>query len=475
VMATREYEPVIGIETHVQLSTRTKMFCGCSLSFGDEPNTHTCPICLGHPGTLPVTNAEAVHFALMIAMAFDCEIAPRSIFHRKNYFYPDLPKGYQISQYDFPLARNGRLGEVRIHRVHLEEDAAKLVHAGATGRIHGAETSIVDFNRGGTPLVEIVTEPDLRSPGEAADFGRLLQATLRRTGVSDVNMEEGSLRVDANVSLRPAGEATLGTKTELKNMNSFRFLERGIAAEIARQEQLLREGGEVEQETLHFDPQSGALSALRSKEEAHDYRYFPEPDLVPIAPTEAMLERARSALPELPAQRAERLERDLELPPVTARLLAFQSELGDFYEAALSGDGTDPRVLANWTTNELRARLGDTDPAATKLEPTAFARLVEMVAAKEVSASAGKEVLDVLVSEGGDPVAVVESRGLGRAGEDELEAIVDRAIAENESAVEKIREGKMQAIGAIVGAVMRETKGRADGGEVQRMIRERIG
>jgi aspartyl-tRNA(Asn)/glutamyl-tRNA(Gln) amidotransferase subunit B len=408
-------------------------------------------------------------------MAFDCEIAPRSIFHRKNYFYPDLPKGYQISQYDLPLARNGRLGEVRIHRVHLEEDAAKLVHAGATGRIHGAETSVVDFNRGGTPLVEIVTEPDLRSPGEAADFGRLLQATLRRMGVSDVNMEEGSLRVDANVSLRPAGEATLGTKTELKNMNSFRFLERGIAAEIARQEQLLREGGEVEQETLHFDPQTGALSALRSKEEAHDYRYFPEPDLVPIAPTQAMLERAGSALPELPAQRAERLERDLELPPVTARMLAFQSELGDFYEAALSGDGTDPRVLANWTTNELRARLGDTDPAATKLEPTAFARLVEMVAAKEVSASAGKEVLDVLVSEGGDPAAVVESRGLGRAGEGELEAIVERAIAENESAVEKIREGKVQAIGAIVGAVMRETKGRADGGEVQRMIRERIG
>jgi aspartyl-tRNA(Asn)/glutamyl-tRNA(Gln) amidotransferase subunit B len=475
VMATREYEPVIGIETHVQLSTRTKMFCGCSLSFGDEPNTHTCPICLGHPGTLPVTNAEAVHFALMIAMAFECEIAPRSIFHRKNYFYPDLPKGYQISQYDLPLARNGRLGDVRIHRVHMEEDAAKLVHAGASGRIHGAETSIVDFNRGGTPLVEIVTEPDLRSPGEAADFGRLLQATLRRMGVSDVNMEEGSLRVDANVSLRPAGEATLGTKTELKNMNSFRFLERGIAAEIARQEQLLREGGEVEQETLHFDPQSGALSALRSKEEAHDYRYFPEPDLVPIAPTEAMLERARSALPELPAARAERLERDLLLPTDTAKLLAFRSELGDFFEAALSGDGTDPRTLANWTTNELTARIGDADPAGTRLDPTAFARLVEMVAAKEVSASAGKEVLDVLVAEGGDPAAVVESRGLGRAGQDELEAIVDRAIEDNQSAVEKIREGKLQAIGAIVGVVMRETQGRADGGEVQRMIRERIG
>jgi aspartyl-tRNA(Asn)/glutamyl-tRNA(Gln) amidotransferase subunit B len=475
VMATRQYEPVIGVETHVQLKTRTKMFCGCALSFGDEPNTHTCQICLGHPGTLPVTNAEAVHFALMIAMAFDCEIAPRSIFHRKNYFYPDLPKGYQISQYDLPLARNGRLGDVRIHRVHLEEDAAKLVHAGASGRIHGAETSIVDFNRGGTPLVEIVTEPDLRSPAEAADFGRLLQATLRRMGVSDVNMEEGSLRVDANVSIRPAGEATLGTKTELKNMNSFRFLERGIAAEIARQEDLLRDGVEVEQETLHFDPQSGGLTALRSKEEAHDYRYFPEPDLVPIAPTEAMLERARAALPELPAARAERLERDLELPADTAKLLAFRSELGDFYEAALTGDGTDPRTLANWATNELTARIGDADPAGTRLEPAAFARLVEMVAAKEVSASAGKEVLDVLVTEGGDPAAVVESKGLGRAGGDELEAIVDKAIAENQSAVEKVREGKAQAIGAIVGAVMRETKGRADGGEVQRMIRERIG
>jgi aspartyl-tRNA(Asn)/glutamyl-tRNA(Gln) amidotransferase subunit B len=475
MMATREYEPVIGIETHVQLKTRTKMFCGCELSFGDEPNTHTCQICLGHPGTLPVTNAEAVHFALMIAMALDCEIAPRSIFHRKNYFYPDLPKGYQISQYDLPLARNGRLGDIRIHRVHMEEDAAKLVHAGASGRIHGAETSIVDFNRGGTPLVEIVTEPDLRSPVEAADFGRLLQATLRRMGVSDVNMEEGSLRVDANVSIRPAGEATLGTKTELKNMNSFRFLERGIAAEIARQEELLRDGSEVEQETLHFDPQSGSLSSLRSKEEAHDYRYFPEPDLVPIAPTEAMLERARAALPELPAARAERLERELELPADTAKLLAFRSELGDFYEAALSGDGSDPRTLANWTTNELTARIGDADPARTRLEPAAFARLVEMVAAKEVSASAGKEVLDVLVTEGGDPAAVVASKGLGRAGADELEAIVDKAIAENQSAVEKVRRGKVQAIGAIVGAVMRETKGRADGGEVQRMIRERLG
>jgi aspartyl-tRNA(Asn)/glutamyl-tRNA(Gln) amidotransferase subunit B len=473
---TRAYEPVIGIEIHVQLKTRTKMFCGCELSFGEETNTHTCPVCLGHPGTLPVTNAEAVHYALMIAMAFDCEIAPRSIFHRKNYFYPDLPKGYQISQYDLPLATGGRLGDVRIHRVHMEEDAAKLVHAGASGRIHGAQTSVVDFNRGGTPLVEIVTEPDLRAPAEAADFGRLLQATLRRMGVSDVNMEEGSLRVDANVSIRPAGEANLGTKTELKNMNSFRFLERGIAAEIARQEAVVRAGGEVEQETLHYDPRADALSSLRSKEEAHDYRYFPEPDLVPIAPTEAMLERARAALPELPAARAERFEHELELPADMARLLAFRSELGDFFEEALSASGNgESRALANWTTNELAAKLGDDDPAATRLEPGALARLVEMVGAKQVSASAAKEVLDVLVAEGGDPAAVIEARGLGAADSSEIEAIVDQAIADNPDAVEKYQAGKQQAIGAIVGAVMRETKGRADGGEVQRLIRERIG
>ncbi|HZB07061.1 MAG TPA: Asp-tRNA(Asn)/Glu-tRNA(Gln) amidotransferase subunit GatB [Thermoleophilaceae bacterium] len=471
---SRIYEPVIGVEIHVQLKTRTKMFCGCALSFGDEPNTHVCPICLGHPGTLPATNAEAVHFALMIAMAFECEIAPRSIFHRKNYFYPDLPKGYQISQYDIPLATAGRLGDVRIHRVHMEEDAAKLTHTGSSGRIHGAEASVVDFNRGGTPLVEIVTEPDLRSASEAADFGRLLQATLRRMGVSDVNMEEGSLRMDANVSIRPTGTATLGTKTELKNMNSFRFLERGIDAEIRRQEEILRKGGEVDQETLHYDPQSGNLSTLRSKEEAHDYRYFPEPDLVPVAPTEEMLGRARSALPELPAARAERLERDLELPAETARLLAFRSEWGDFFESAVDSRRELAHNVANWTTNELTSRLGDRELADTRLEPAAFAQLVELVAEKKISAGAGREVLDVLIEEGGDPAAVVEAKGLGRAESGELEGIVDRAIAENPDAVEKIRAGKGQAIGAIVGAVMRETKGRADGGEVQRMISERI-
>jgi aspartyl-tRNA(Asn)/glutamyl-tRNA(Gln) amidotransferase subunit B len=474
-VAERAYEPVIGLEIHVQLSTRTKMFCGCALSFGEEPNTRTCPVCLGLPGSLPVVNAEAIHYGLMIGMALGCEPAPRSIFHRKNYFYPDLPKGYQVSQYDIPLARDGRLGDIRIHRVHLEEDAAKLVHAGASGRIHSAEASVVDFNRGGTPLVEIVTEPDVRSAAQAAEWLRLLRVTLRQLGVSDVNMDEGSLRCDANVSIRPAGEATLGVKTELKNMNSFRFLERGVDAEIARQEELLRAGEPVVQETLHYDPRSGAISSLRSKEEAHDYRYFPEPDLVPVAPTEEMLERARNALPELPAQRAERFESEHSLPASAARLLAFRTELGDFFEATVAADGdADPRAIANWVTGELLAHLGEADPGESNVEPAAFARLVAMVANGKVAGSAAKDVLAAMVENGGDPAEIVEERGLGKAEEGELAAIVERAMADQPDAVEKIRAGNDKAVGAIMGPVMRETKGRADGAEVQRLIRERL-
>jgi aspartyl-tRNA(Asn)/glutamyl-tRNA(Gln) amidotransferase subunit B len=471
------YEPVIGLEIHVQLKTRTKMFCGCELSFGEDPNTRTCPVCLGLPGTLPVVNAEAIHYGLMIGMALGCELAPRSIFHRKNYFYPDLPKGYQVSQYDIPLASDGRLGDVRIHRVHLEEDAAKLIHVGASGRIHSAEASDVDFNRGGTPLAEIVSEPDIRSAAEAAEWLRLLRVTLRQLGVSDVNMEEGSLRCDANVSLRPAGATELGVKTELKNMNSFRFIERGVEAEIARQEAILRDGGRIEQETLHYDVRSGAISSLRSKEEAHDYRYFPEPDLVPIAPTDAMIERARAAIPELPAARAERLERDHGVSADQAKLLAFRPDVGDFYERAVAaaGDGGDARAIANWTCNDLMAALGDGQELAdARVTPDALAALVGMVGAKEVAGSAAREVLVKLVAEGGDPAAIVADAGLGRTDDSELAAIVDRAMADQADAVEKVRAGNDKAIGAIMGAVMRETKGRADGGEVQRLIRERL-
>jgi aspartyl-tRNA(Asn)/glutamyl-tRNA(Gln) amidotransferase subunit B len=473
-----EYEPVIGLEIHVQLDTRTKMFCGCELSFGALPNTRTCPVCLGLPGALPVVNQRAIEFGLMIGLALDCELAERSLFHRKNYFYPDLPKGYQISQYDIPLCRGGRLGDVRIHRVHLEEDAAKLNHLGASGRIHGADRSWVDFNRGGTPLVEIVTEPDVHSPEQAREWLTLLRATLRRLGVSDVDMSQGSLRCDANVSVRPTGSTTLGTKTELKNMNSFAFLERGIRAEIERQKGLLGAGDEVVQETLHFDPVSDTLTALRSKEEAHDYRYFPEPDLVPVVPSEEMVAAAREAIPELPAHRAERFERELGLNAKRARNLAFRAELGDYFEAAVAaGNGEAGAVqVANWL-EQLVERIGPAvDPAESKVSPESLATLVAMVSAKQVSRDAGREVLTRLVTDGGDPQTIVERENLGAlSGEDDgLADIVARAIASDPAAAQEVRDGNMKAIGPLVGFVMRETKGRADGGEVTRLIREQL-
>ena len=505
-MSALEYEPVIGLEIHIQLATATKMFCGCALSFGEPPNTRTCPVCLGLPGSLPVANARAVHFGLVIGLALGSELAPRSIFHRKNYFYPDLPKGYQISQYDLPLCLGGRLGDVRIHRVHLEEDAAKLVHVGASGRIHGSDASIVDFNRGGTPLAEIVTEPDLRSAQDAGEWLRLLRTTMRVLGVSDVNMEEGSLRCDANISLRPVGSEQLGVKTELKNMNSFRFIERGIRAELARQEAILRGGGRVQQETLHFDPASERVTSLRSKEEAHDYRYFPEPDLVPVAIDAAMLDAARAALPELPAARAERFERELGLSADSAHLLAFRTELGDYFEAALCVE-VDPappaQALANWISGDLLARLGGgqvggnpvadmdgesgggavvtgeatgADPLSSQVQPQALAVLVGLVAAKRISVGAGRQVLDRLVAEGGDPAAIVEAEGLAAIdGGDELAAIVAKALAAHPEAAENVRAGNAKAIGPIVGHVMRETKGRADGGAVTRLVHEQLG
>jgi aspartyl-tRNA(Asn)/glutamyl-tRNA(Gln) amidotransferase subunit B len=499
--ASIRYEPVIGLEIHVQLSTRTKMFCGCELSFGDPPNVHTCPVCLGLPGSLPRLNQRAVQFGLLIGLALGCDIAERSLFHRKNYFYPDLPKGYQISQYDVPLCSGGQLGDVRIHRVHLEEDAAKLIHVGESGRIHGSDRSIVDFNRGGTPLVEIVTEPDLRSPEHAREWLTLLRATLRQLGVSDVNMAEGSLRCDANVSVRPAGSVELGTKTELKNMNSFSYLERGVRAEIERQIRLLEAGEQVVQETLHFDPASGRITPLRSKEEAHDYRYFPEPDLVPLVATEEMLAVAAGELPELPAARAQRFERDLGLTPARARELAFRGELGDYFEQALAaaahsdgrvgtpgsangvehGSATSDRAaaveFANWIPLLVERIGSDHDPAQSRVSPESFATLVAMVRANEVSRDAARQVLTRLVEDGGDPRRIVESEGLEalRGGDDgELMAIVDRAIASDPDAADEVRAGNLKAIGPLVGYVMRETKGRAKGDEVTRLIRAGI-
>jgi aspartyl-tRNA(Asn)/glutamyl-tRNA(Gln) amidotransferase subunit B len=474
-----ELEAVIGLEIHVQLATRTKMFCGCELSFGDAPNTHTCPVCLAHPGVLPVPNEQAILYALQIAAALECEVAPRSIFHRKNYFYPDSPKAYQISQFDIPLASNGQLGDIRIHRAHLEEDAAKMIHVGESGRIHGSGASLVDFNRGGTPLVEIVTEPDLRGAAEAAGWARLLRETVRQLGVSDVNMEEGSLRVDANVSVRPADSEQLGTKTELKNMNSFRFLQRGVEAELARQRELIAAGGTVTQETLHFDPVSGSLTSLRSKEESHDYRYFPEPDLVPLVPTEAMLRDAREALPELPAARIERYE-SLGLAGDVAAALAGDPETAAYFERTSdAASPIEPKVVANWVTGELAAALrqGDEEIAAadSKVEPESLAALVALVQEKQISHGNGKTVLAAMVAEGGDPAAIVEREGLAQISDSgELEAIVAAAVEANPRAAEQIRDGNAKAIGAIVGAVMRETKGRADGGEVNRLIKEQL-
>jgi aspartyl-tRNA(Asn)/glutamyl-tRNA(Gln) amidotransferase subunit B len=479
------WEPVIGLEIHAQLSTRTKMFCGCELSFGDPPNTHTCPVCLAHPGALPVANRQALRLAVLAGVALGCEVPPGSEFHRKNYFYPDLSKAYQISQYDEPLCVDGRFDvlledgrelTVGITRAHLEEDAAKLVHVGTGGRRAGAEASGVDFNRGGTPLLEIVTEPDLRSAADAGAFLRQLRQTLRRLGVSDCNMEEGSLRADANVSLRPAGSEALGTKAELKNMNSFRFLERGIEAEIARQAALLDAGGRVVQETLHFDPDTGEIHSLRSKEEAHDYRYFPEPDLVPMSPDPAWVEELRRGLPELPVARRRRWSAELGLTYEDAEVLSETAELGDYFEAAAAR--ADPKAAANWIRGELRAQLRDAgqEPWESRVTPELLAELIGLREDKTLSEPAAKEVLAEMVRSGAAPTAVVEERGLGQISDDgELTALVERLLAENPAQAEQLRGGKDKLVGYFVGQAMKATGGRADPARVGELVRERAG
>ena len=474
------YEAVIGLEIHVQLQTQTKMFCGCALSFGDEPNVHTCPVCLAHPGSLPTVNERAVDYALQIGMALECELAPRSIFHRKNYFYPDNPKGVPDQPVRHPAGDDGPPGR-RSHPPRpprggrREDDPRRGSRAASTARRTPWWTSIEPGRRWSRSSPSRTSA----SAEEAREWAQLLRTTVRQLGVSDVNMEEGSLRVDANVSVRRAGESELGTKTELKNMNSFRFLERGIEAELDRQVGVVESGEEVAQETFHFDPRTGSLTPLRSKEYAHDYRYFPEPDLVPLAPTEEMLSAARDALPELPAKRRERYRDELGLPDESARQLAFDADLGEYFENALdAADGLEPRIVANWVTGELAAAQRHFGHKQD-VEPAHVAEVVRMVADKRISHASGREVLHTLSDPGSSvagPEEVVEGRQLEMESDaSALEAIVAAAIEAEPAAAEKVRAGNPKAVGPIVGAVMRETKGTADGGEVTRLIREQLG
>jgi aspartyl-tRNA(Asn)/glutamyl-tRNA(Gln) amidotransferase subunit B len=467
-----DWEPVIGLEIHVQLNTATKMFCACENRFGAEPNTLTCPLCLGHPGVLPVINQAAVEKAIQIGLALECEIAPVSQFHRKNYFYPDSPKAYQITQYDQPICGRGQLvvddGRIGITRAHLEEDAAKLVHAGGSGgRIAGSDFSLVDFNRCGTPLVEIVTEPDIRSPEQAVAFLALLKNTLQTVGVSDCDMEKGSLRCDANVSVRRVGEAAFGTKTELKNMNSFKFLGEGMAAEIDRQIALLEDGGTVRQETLHYDPADRSLHARRSKEEADDYRYFPEPDLVPLRLTPEVIEAERSSLPELPAARQARFQSAFGLSEQDAADLNASAGIADYFEHVV-GAGAEPKAASDWVRNQ-PAVVGEIAPEKT-------AALLDLVAKGTITSTIAKQVLALMQADpSADPAALVEAHGLGAiGGGDELGALVDEVMAEHPAFVEQFRSGKEGVINALVGQVMKRTQGRADAKQVQELFRERL-
>jgi aspartyl-tRNA(Asn)/glutamyl-tRNA(Gln) amidotransferase subunit B len=479
------WDAVIGLEMHVELDTRTKMFCSCAVTKGEPQNTHTCPICLAHPGALPVLNQRAVEYATRIALALNCTVPPRNVFHRKNYFYPDLPKAYQISQYDEPLAVEGWFEywdgdeklRCRINRVHMEEDAAKLVHAGGeTGRIAGSEYSVVDFNRGGTPLIEIVTEPDIPTPAAAREFLQQLRELVVELGVSECNMEEGQVRWDANISVRPAGSVELGTRTELKNMNSFRFLHQALEAEIPRQVAVLEAGGRIEQETLHFDPDTGLTTPLRSKEEAHDYRYFPEPDLVPLEMDPAWVEEVRVSLPELPAARIERFIAEHGLSRQDAAVLGSAGPLARFYEEVVA-HGVDAKLAANWVMGEYLAQLNAAglEPGHGHVTAERLAKLVALVAAGTVSTSAGKEVFARMVEERAEPDDVVERHGLGQISDVvALEAEVARLLAENPTQVEQYRGGKRQVLGFFVGQVMRATGGRANPKLVNDLLRKAL-
>jgi aspartyl-tRNA(Asn)/glutamyl-tRNA(Gln) amidotransferase subunit B len=482
------YDPVIGLETHVELGTASKMFCGCPTTFGGEPNTQVCPVCLGLPGSLPVANAAAIESTIRIGLALHCDIASWCRFARKNYFYPDMPKDFQISQYDEPLCVDGYLDvpvegstvRVEIERVHLEEDTGKSLHVGgATGRIHGADHSLVDYNRAGIPLVEIVTRPVFGTGALAPAVGKAyvteLREVLRGLGVSDVRMEQGSLRCDVNLSLSPAGSGVLGTRSETKNVNSLRSVERAIRFEMGRQASVLDEGGRIVQETRHFHEDTGVTTPGRSKEEATDYRYFPEPDLVPLAPDADWVQRLRATLPELPAQRRARLAGELGATDFELESMTNAGVLD--LVAATAGAGAPVAEARNWWLGYLAQKANEAavDPADLAITPAQVARVVALVEDGTLSTGLARQAVDGVLETGADVDAVVAERGLVRVSDvDALGAAVDAAIAAQPDVAEKIRGGKVQAAGALVGAVMKATRGQADAATVRELILQKL-
>jgi aspartyl-tRNA(Asn)/glutamyl-tRNA(Gln) amidotransferase subunit B len=478
-----DFEAVIGIETHVELATNSKIFCGCPARFGADPNTNVCPVCLGLPGALPVLNQKAIESIVAIGLALDCQIAALSQFHRKNYFYADQPKNYQISQYDVPVCSGGTLEidadggpvRVRINRVHMEEDTGKMIHVGGSGRIQDADHSLLDFNRSGIPLVEIVTEPDLSTPGQARAFAQELQAIVLALGVSDAKLEEGSMRFDANVSLRPVGSGQLGTKVEVKNMNSFRSLERALAYEMDRQTAALRAGSPIAQETRHWDEGAGVTGSMRSKEESSDYRYFPEPDLVPIEVTTTWREAIREGLPELPAARRARY-RDLGLDPASISVLvAGGTALTGLLEDAVA-TGADPQTVANWLTGEVAAflRRESVSLADTALTGRHLSELAGLYAGGDLSATAAKQVLVGVLSGEGSPAQVAEARDLIQISDaGMLETQIDRVLDDHPEEYQRLKEGDAKVIGYLVGQVMRISAGKADPKVVSTILREK--
>jgi aspartyl-tRNA(Asn)/glutamyl-tRNA(Gln) amidotransferase subunit B len=482
---TDVYETTVGLEMHVELSTATKMFCGCEVAFGREPNTRTCPICLGLPGSLPVANEKAIEYTIKIGLALNCTIAAHSVFHRKNYFYPDMPKNYQISQYDHPLCYGGYIdiasdsvtSRVGIIRVHLEEDTGKSLHVGGSGRIADSDYSLEDFNRAGTPLVEIVTEPDIHSPEEARVFVTELRAILEGLGVSDVRMEEGSLRVDANISVRRVGESEHGAKVEIKNMNSVRSVARALEYEDRRQREALEAGGELIQETRHFDEKSGTTSSLRTKEYAFDYRYFQDPDLVPLAPESEWIESIRASLPETPTDRRARLATEYGLPEKDIAVLTSSTRTADWFEAAAKAYGGEAKRVSNWIIADLFGLLNEAgmELYESRIAPAQLAGLVKLVDAGTISGKQAKTVLQEMFTTGADAEAIAKDKGLEQVSDtDALERVVDEVIAENSEAAEKVRSGNLGTIGFLVGQVMKKTRGQANPQVVNEILRAKL-